>query len=111
MTSGKNGKNLPPKNLAPEKRKSAGAGSVGRAEKDKDPFKEMGFIKFWVVSTIFCLSFPISLLVCLLTLGEVRTKQLVAAIIKDYLLTLLILVGLAALAIWFVYDYVSGWFA
>ena len=109
MAPNKNSGDLPRKSFTREQRKSAAAG--GRAEKEQNPFKEMGFIKFWIVSTIFCLSFPISLLVCYLALGELRTKQLGVAIIKDYLVTLLILIGLAALAIWFIYDYISGWFA
>ena len=33
------------------------------SEKHEDPFKDIGFIKFWVVSTLFWMTFPISLVV------------------------------------------------
>ena len=33
---------------------------------DVNPFKDMGFIKFWIVSTVFWLSFPASLVFCFL---------------------------------------------
>ena len=51
----------------------------------KNPFKDMGFVKFWIVSTIFWFSFPVSLLLCYLALGSVKTKQLVKALVHDFL--------------------------
>ena len=36
---------------------------------DENPFKDMGFIKFWIVSTVFWFSFPVSLVLCYLTFG------------------------------------------
>ena len=61
-------------------------------EKDENPFKDMGFIKFWIVSTVFWFSFPVSLVLCYLALGTVKTKQLVKALVHDFLQTLFIIV-------------------
>jgi len=58
-------------------------------KENENPFKDMGFIKFWVVSTIFWFSFPMSLVLCYLALGSVRTRQLVKALVHDFLQTLL----------------------
>ena len=51
---------------------------------DENPFKDMGFIKFWIVSTVFWFSFPVSLVLCYLALGSVKTKQLVKALVHDF---------------------------
>ncbi len=114
MVPGRNSRGPAPKNSPPQSfsgKKGDGGALARGAGKDKNPFKEMGFVRFWIVSTVFCLSFPLSLLVCCLALGGVRTRQLLVAIIQDFLLTLLVLIGLAALLIWLLYDYISGWFA
>ena len=73
-------------------------------------FKDMGFIKFWIVSTIFWFSFPISLVLCYLALGSVRTKQLVKALVHDFLQTLVIILVLVCVIIFTVYHYISGLF-
>ena len=77
-------------------------------EKDKDPFKDMGFIKFWVVSTLFWMTFPISLAVSYISIGSVKTRQLVKALVHDFLQTLFIILVVASVIIYFIYDYVSG---
>ena len=79
-------------------------------EKDEDPFKDMGFIKFWVVSTLFWMTFPISLAVSYISIGSVRTKQLVKALVHDFLQTLFIILIVISVVIYFIYDYVSGLF-
>ena len=79
-------------------------------EQDKDPFKDMGFIKFWVVSTLFWMTFPISLAVSYISIGSVRTKQLVKALVHDFLQTLFIILVVISVVIYFIYDYVSGLF-
>ena len=76
----------------------------------EDPFKDMGFIKFWVVSTIFWFSFPMSLVLCYLALGSVRTKQLVKALVHDFLQTLFIIIAVVSIIIYFVYNYISALF-
>ena len=57
---------------------------VSRNEQ-QDSFKDMGFIKFCVISTIFWFSFPVSLAFGYVTLGSDRTKQLVKALVHDFL--------------------------
>ena len=80
-------------------------------QKEKEnPFKDMGFIKFWVVSTIFWFSFPMSLILCYLALGSVRTKQLVKALVHDFLQTLFIIIAVVSIIIYFVYNYISALF-
>ena len=80
------------------------------SEKDEDPFKDMGFIKFWVVSTLFWMTFPISLAVSYISIGSVRTKQLVKALVHDFLQTLFIILVVISIVVYFIYDYVSGLF-
>ena len=80
------------------------------SEKDEDPFKDMGFIKFWVVSTLFWMTFPISLAVSYISIGSVKTKQLVKALVHDFLQTLFIILVVISVVIYFIYDYVSGLF-
>lgn len=80
------------------------------SKKDEDPFKDMGFIKFWVVSTLFWMTFPISLAVSYISIGSVRTKQLVKALVHDFLQTLFIILIVISVVIYFIYDYVSGLF-
>jgi hypothetical protein len=79
-------------------------------EKDENLFKGMGFIQFWTVSTVFWFSFPVSLVLCYLTLGSVRTKQLVKALVHDFLQTLFIILVVICVIIYTVYYYVSGLF-
>ena len=75
---------------------------------DKNPFKDMGFIKFWIVSTIFWFSFPVSLVLCYLALGSIKTKQLGKALVHDFLQTLFIIFVVVGVIIYTVYDYISG---
>ena len=80
-------------------------------QKEKEnPFKDMGFIKFWVVSTVFWFSFPMSLVLCYLALGSVRTRQLVKALVHDFLQTLFIIMVVVSVMIYFIYQYVSALF-
>ena len=80
------------------------------SEKDEDPFKDMGFIKFWIVSTLFWMTFPISIAVSYISIGSVRTKQLVKVLVHDFLQTLFIILVVISIVIYFIYDYVSGLF-
>ena len=77
---------------------------------DVNPFKDMGFIKFWIVSTVFWLSFPASLVFCFLALGSVKTKQLVKALVHDFLQTLLMILVVICVIIYGIFHYVSGLF-
>ena len=75
---------------------------------DENPFQDMGFIKFWIVSTVFWVSFPVSLVLCYLALGSIKTKQLVKALVHDFLQTLFIIFVVVCVIIYTVYDYISG---
>ena len=74
----------------------------------QNSFKDMGFIKFWIISTIFWFSFPVSLAFSYVTLGSVRTKQLVKALVHDFLQTLFIIIIMMCVVIFGLYHYASG---
>ena len=76
----------------------------------ENPFKEMGFIKFWVVSTLFWMFFPISLALCYVSIGSLRTKQLVKALVNDFLQTVLVILVVVCVVIYVIYQYVSALF-
>jgi hypothetical protein len=67
---------------------------------DDNPFAAMGFISFWLVSVVFYLTFPLSLGLCLLVMGRHRTKQLIRALVHDFLQTIFILTVVVVLIIW-----------
>ena len=67
---------------------------------DDNPFAAMGFFSFWLVSTVFYLTFPLSLGLCLLVMGRHRTKQLIRALVHDFLQTIFILTVVVVLIIW-----------
>ena len=75
---------------------------------DENPFQDMGFIKFWIVSTVFWVSFPVSLVLCYLALGSIKTKQLVKALVHDFLQTLFMILVVVCVIVYGVYHYVSG---
>ena len=76
----------------------------------KNPFSEMGFIKFWIVSTVFWFSFPVSLVLCYSAMGQVKTKQLVKALVHDFLQTLLLLFVVVCLMLYAIYYFISNLF-
>ena len=80
------------------------------SENNKDPFKDMGFFKFWFLSTLFWITFPISLAVSYMSIGSVKTEQLVKALVHDFLQTLFIILVVICIVTYLVYDYVSGLF-
>ena len=77
---------------------------------DENPFKEMGLIKFWIVSTLFWFFFPISLVLCYLAFGSVKTKQLVKALVNDFLQTLFIILVVICVIVYSIYSFISGMF-
>ena len=70
----------------------------------------MGFIKFWIFSTLFFFTFPFSLILCLLILGTRETKQFIVILIKDYLQTILIILVLFIVIITFLVNYIISLF-
>ncbi len=78
------------------------------SKQQKNKFKEMGFFKFWFYSTLFFVTFPISLLFCLLFFGLNKTKQFITALIKDYIQTILIIFILSlSILVFIIYSIVS----
>ena len=76
--------------------------SQQKHKSDDNPFAAMGFFSFWLVSTVFYLTFPLSLGLCLLVMGRNRTKQLISALVHDFLQTIFILAVVVVLIIWVV---------
>ena len=79
-----------------------------------NPFAKMGMIQFWAISTIVYLTFPLSLIVSYFAFDPLLSKQLVAALIQDFLQTLLVAIGVLVVLIWAIFHYlgpiVAGWF-
>ena len=71
----------------------------------QNSYEDMGFIKFWIISTIFWFSFPLSLAFSYVTLGSVRTKQLVKALVHDFLQTFFIIIIFMCVVIYGLYKY------
>ena len=76
----------------------------------ENPFSEMGFINFWIVSTVFWFSFPVSLVLCYLAMGQVKTKQLVKALVHDFLQTLFLLFVVVCVMLYAVFYFISNLF-
>ena len=76
----------------------------------ENPFSEMGFIKFWIVSTVFWFSFPVSLVLCYLAMGRVKTKQLVKALVHDFLQTLFLLFVVVCVMLYAINYFISNLF-
>jgi len=65
-----------------------------------NPFAKMGMIQFWAISTIVYLTFPVSLIICYIAFGSLFTKQLVNALVQDFLQNLLVAIGVLIVLIW-----------
>jgi hypothetical protein len=85
-----------------------------KAAGEHNPFADLGMIKFWAISTIVYLTFPVSLIVSCIVFGSLLTKQLVTALIQGFLRTLLVAIGVLIVLIWAVFNYLwplfAGWF-
>ena len=77
---------------------------------DSNPFASMGLIKFWLISTLFYLTFPISLGICFVILGPRRTMQLISALVHDFLQTILLLLVVVVLLSWGVWHFMGPLF-
>ena len=78
-----------------------------------NPFTKMGMIKFWAISTIVYLTFPVLLISSYIALGSIFIKQLIAALLQDFLQTLLVAIGVLIFIIWVIVHYFGpklvGW--
>ena len=75
-----------------------------------NPFKKMSIIKFWTISTLFYMFFPISLIVVFFTLGKIKTKQFLVALMNDFFQTILIFLLFICFFIWLIYYLISPFF-
>jgi hypothetical protein len=81
--------------------------SVIKAPSPPDnPFDNMGIIRFWLLSALFYLTFPASLLFCHIAFGPRVTKQLIRALVNDFLQTVLVALVVLALIVWVVIQFV-----
>ncbi len=71
----------------------------------------MGFIKFWIFSTLFLLTFPLSLILSLIFLGIKETKQFMVVLISDYLQTILFIFIILIIIIIFIVYYLIKFFS
>lgn len=78
--------------------------------KKNNSFKNMGFIKFWLISSLFFMTFPLSLIFCFLYLGTTKTKQFLIVLANEFLQTLLILFITLSIMIYFIFDYIGNFF-
>jgi len=70
----------------------------------------MNFLLFGAVSFVFFATFPLSLAFSFLVLGVDKTKQLLFALLEEFLQTLLIMLFALATLFWVIYSYVWPWF-
>ena len=70
----------------------------------------MNFLLFGALSFVFFATFPLSLVLSLLVLGVEQTKQLLFALLEEFLQTLLIMLCALTTLFWAIYSYVWPWF-
>tara|TARA_B100002051_G_scaffold273035_1_gene311016 strand:+ start:1261 stop:1524 length:264 start_codon:yes stop_codon:yes gene_type:complete len=75
-----------------------------------NPFKKMSIIRFWAISTLFYMFFPISMIVVFFTLGKIKTKQFLVALMNDFFQTILIFLLFICFFIWLIYYLISPFF-
>ena len=84
---------------------------MNNSQKQKNKFEKMGFIKFWLFSSIFLITFPVSLIVSIIFLGPHQTKEFILLLIKDYIQTLLIIFISLIVIMYFLYNYIISFFS
>jgi hypothetical protein len=84
---------------------------MNNSQKQKNKFEKMGFIKFWLFSSIFLITFPVSLIVSIIFLGPHQTKEFILLLIKDYIQTLLIIFISLIIIMYFLYNYIISFFS
>jgi hypothetical protein len=84
---------------------------MNNLEKQKNKFEQMGFVKFSLVSSLFFIMFPFSLIYSLVFLGPYQTKEFILVLIKDYIQTLIIIFISLIVVIYFLYNYIISFFS
>ena len=75
-----------------------------------NPFKKMSIIRLWAISTLFYMFLPISMIVVFFTLGKIKTKQFLVALMNDFFQTILIFLLFFCFFIWLIYYLISPFF-
>ena len=78
--------------------------------KEKNSFKNISFLKFWFISSVFFMTFPLSLIFCFFYLGPIKTKQFLVVLVSDFLQTLLIISIIILIIIYFIFNYLITFF-
>ena len=77
-----------------------------------NPFLALAFYKFAVVSALVLVFFPVSLALCWLIFGAEVTRDLIEAMVRDWIQTMLILFSLLTLifggAVWGVMQWIGA---
>ena len=77
-----------------------------------NPFLALAFYKFAVVSALVLVFLPVSLALCWLIFGAEVTRDLIEAMVRDWIQTMLILFGLLTLifggAVWGVMQWIGA---
>lgn len=76
--------------------------------KSENPFKQLNFMQFTLLSILFFMSFPISLLISLIVLKFGGTKQLLIAFWHDFLQTLITIILVTVFVGWYILDWLWG---
>ena len=76
-----------------------------------NPFLTMRYLEFFLVQLITLAFFPMSLVMCWIVLGAETTRDLIAALIRDWIQTLCILLILGVTVIGALVWWVVSWFA
>ena len=77
--------------------------SASDSANDSNPIVPMGLIKFWFNINLLYLKFPISLGICFVVLGLLRSWQLIRALVHDFtqiILPLLLVVVRLSWCVW-----------
>ena len=86
-------------------------GQLARNDAETDnSFAAMGMIKFWLLSTVFYMTFPASLAICYLAIGPQKTKQLVRALVNDFLQTIFVFLVVLVLIVWAIWHFLAPLF-
>ena len=76
-----------------------------------NPFLTMRSLEFFLVQLITLAFFPMSLVMCWIVLGTETTRDLMAALIRDWIQTLCILLILGVTVMGALVWWVISWFA
>jgi hypothetical protein len=72
---------------------------INEMKEEENKYLLMGFLEFAIIATLMTLFFPWSLLFCLIFLGMTETKLLLAALLHDFVKTVLAVLGVLVVVV------------